>query len=103
MTTAAGRQFSWFFAKRLQSFWHRVLRAYPIPGGFHLSFFIDKEGGSGNAPDFLPVHILFLPDAVRVGNFVVFVGKKGESKAVLFVKLFLRRRCIAADSQVSYV
>jgi hypothetical protein len=49
----------------------------------------DDEGGSGDAHDFLAVHVFLLDDAVSFGDFLVGVGQEGKGKLELILKFLL--------------
>ena len=59
----------------------------------------DDEGGSGDAHDFLPVHVFFLQNAVSDGNFPVCVGQQSERQLFLIGELSLGAGSIWGDAK----
>ena len=57
----------------------------------------DYESGPGNTHHFLAIHIFFLDDAVRFGDFLVCIRQKGKWQLELLLKLFLGFGCVGRD------
>ena len=59
----------------------------------------NDEGGPGNAPDFLAIHVLFLHDAEGLGDFLVGVGEEAEGQVLAFFEFLLGFGRVGRDAE----
>lgn len=64
-----------------------------------LSIRSDNESRSGNATDFLAVHVLLLHNPESLGHFLVRVRQQGKWQFLFFLEIFLRFWRIWGDAK----
>jgi hypothetical protein len=59
----------------------------------------DDEGGAGDSPDFLAIHVLLLHDAKLIADLFVYICKEWVREAVFLLEVALGFGCVAADAE----